>query len=634
MQKNYATSNLGSSSEPHRLNTKFSQISNVNGYSYLRLIGNYYYIRARLPKRLGFKSKEICFSLKTQDIREAHIAALLFKQVLGYPARLTPEVIKRVTLRMFDIERRRIKSQLDISLIEELLSEKYPSGLDGAAIERHSAGNIRETDVYSDEHYSSLSSQLKSQLAAEKIQYNECQLRQYVDRALLCESMVDELIEAEAGGNRRRKIELLKELPALEQQYFQSKETQQTAIKHQVSLPKFSELAKIFIETGKNVKTKKVFSDNRKKQLKETFTEFMFFIGDKAVDMYTKADIEHFLELLQTTPKYRNKHHKNKTIEQLMALKPTPTQSIKDEVIHKHLQRVGQFFNWVIEESKGRFNDEDMKLLSPCKDVFVAIEQRANSKAKYTDEDLFAIYNPELIMNYDYEYQYWMPLINRAMGTRPEEIAQATLGDWVFEKSSSVWLLKINDDGDKNIKNHSSKRVLPVPQILIDKGFGLYLKQQKATRKAEERLFNELYKQDSYYSTIYQKWYKSEVMIGRGIPKQDIHGNNKSLYSLRHNFITQARKAHLDWIDIKHYAGHSVSKELQITDRYWHTDDFMHIKLMFDDIKYPELLQVPNYEDWEKCRSNRLANGEKKKAITGIVPNEIKQQVLNLDGAF
>ena len=64
---------------------------------------------------------------------------------------------------------------------------------------------------------------------------------------------------------------------------------------------------------------------------------------------------------------------------------------------------------------------------------------------------------------------YWVPLIMITMGVRPEEILQAAVQDVV--RRDSIYCLLLGNEEDSVLKNEQSRRVLPIPQILLDLGF-------------------------------------------------------------------------------------------------------------------------------------------------------------------
>lgn len=64
---------------------------------------------------------------------------------------------------------------------------------------------------------------------------------------------------------------------------------------------------------------------------------------------------------------------------------------------------------------------------------------------------------------------YWVPLFMIALGVRPEEILQLKVKN--VRRRDGVICLFFGDDLDESLKADQSRRVLPVPQLLLDLGF-------------------------------------------------------------------------------------------------------------------------------------------------------------------
>ncbi|WP_168199133.1 tyrosine-type recombinase/integrase [Pseudorhodobacter turbinis] len=64
---------------------------------------------------------------------------------------------------------------------------------------------------------------------------------------------------------------------------------------------------------------------------------------------------------------------------------------------------------------------------------------------------------------------YWVPLIMITMGVRPEEILQAAVKD--ISRRDSILCIYVGNEEDAHLKSEQSRRILPIPQILLDLGF-------------------------------------------------------------------------------------------------------------------------------------------------------------------
>ncbi|MEX1234779.1 MAG: DUF6538 domain-containing protein [Roseovarius sp.] len=64
---------------------------------------------------------------------------------------------------------------------------------------------------------------------------------------------------------------------------------------------------------------------------------------------------------------------------------------------------------------------------------------------------------------------YWVPLIMVTMGIRPEEVLQAAVQDVI--RRDNIYCILLGKDEDAVLKNEQSRRILPIPQLLLDLGF-------------------------------------------------------------------------------------------------------------------------------------------------------------------
>lgn len=64
---------------------------------------------------------------------------------------------------------------------------------------------------------------------------------------------------------------------------------------------------------------------------------------------------------------------------------------------------------------------------------------------------------------------YWVPLFMVCLGVRPEEILQLKLKNVRFREKALC--LFLGDDLDERLKGKQSRRVLPIPQLILDLGF-------------------------------------------------------------------------------------------------------------------------------------------------------------------
>ncbi len=115
---------------------------------------------------------------------------------------------------------------------------------------------------------------------------------------------------------------------------------------------------------------------------------------------------------------------------------------------------------------------------------------------------------------------------------RREEVYQLDKGDARQDTKSNLWCLHFIDGGetdkDKTVKNEGSRRVVPIPYILIDLGFLEYAKSIQ-----DKRLFPQLEHKGNGYGAVPGKAW------ARMVKRLKVGGKGKVLHSLRHGGISK-----------------------------------------------------------------------------------------------
>jgi integrase len=148
-------------------------------------------------------------------------------------------------------------------------------------------------------------------------------------------------------------------------------------------------------------------------------------------------------------------------------------------------------------------------------------------------------------------YQFWLPILALYTGCRLEELAQLYLDD--IQQADGVWVIDINNQGDKKIKTPSSLRRIPVHPFL-QSGVNLIGYAEALKRKGEERLFPELRRRRDGDGMTASKWfarYKTRCGIVENGAKKDFH-------SFRHTFVNTLKQALVEETMIAELVGHAV----------------------------------------------------------------------------
>jgi len=135
------------------------------------------------------------------------------------------------------------------------------------------------------------------------------------------------------------------------------------------------------------------------------------------------------------------------------------------------------------------------------------------------------------------DHHFWVPLVALFTGARVNEICQLLTADIMQVKGHWVFNITDEGDGDKQIKNQNSKRVVPIHTTLIELGL---LNYHKAQQNAEQQwLFPEIEpdsrgRRGGHFSDFYGKYIEQ---IGVKVDRR------LNFHSFRHTMMDALRDA-------------------------------------------------------------------------------------------
>ncbi len=313
-------------------------------------------------------------------------------------------------------------------------------------------------------------------------------------------------------------------------------------------------------------------SDHRRRKVDHTKI-FEQLIGDLPVDELDRRVMRDFAEKIKDLPAERSKFARelslvNPTFNDLVALKKShDRRGITEGERRKILDTLAQIFNWAVEEG-------DMPVNPASKLGSEAVRKAGKRKAKaheqrdqLSPDDLNKVFSAPWFVKgvgdrtakgtfYAYRpHYYWLPILALYCGGRLNELAQLYLKDIVAPHG--IYCLDFNLEGDgkidideadaedavdKSLKNMSSARRVPVPQLVIDLGFIHYV--ERLRELGHTRLFPELiFDAEKGYGKHAGKWF-NDALLGKklGIPRN----GKKTFHSMRHNFATALGALHAE----------------------------------------------------------------------------------------
>lgn len=178
----------------------------------------------------------------------------------------------------------------------------------------------------------------------------------------------------------------------------------------------------------------------------------------------------------------------------------------------------------------------------------------------FTVADLALIFAPETFLDHcgAQASRYWIPILALYTGARLEELSQLRMED-VYE-IEDILILDLNDKGSKRLKNKSSRRLVPVHDVVRhDLGFEQFVANQR--RAGSEQLFNDL----PYNSQRFG--HKPSRDFNRYLRKIGIE-KKKTFHSFRHTFIDFLRNKDVSDDHIASMTGHKPVGKSPIPKNY------------------------------------------------------------------
>ncbi|KAF7774995.1 hypothetical protein PCIT_a1073 [Pseudoalteromonas citrea] len=374
-------------------------------------------------------------------------------------------------------------------------------------------------------------------------------------------------------------------------------------IKHQeeIIVPTLEQLRKIYLleEYGIDMtrweidqKYRNAKENDRAKKLNESIKEAIFFLGDRPATLCKSRDFDRMFKSMLSAPKARARHYSSLTLEEIESIDWSRSK-IKDNkgkesfknlqlcpsTVDKHRQRVRQFFTWIIK----RFNDEDETFdlirVNPVQTKAIKKGHRSKSWAAFDEEDLYHIFTHENVIHPKYSWQFWIPILSRATGARPNEIAQLSNIDVCQDTitlegdslPTTIHYLTIDDAlAGQSTKNEASRRHVPLAPILIKLGFIDYVDKIRRTSKKGDSLWPSLTPENGYYTPAYSKWFTRKVLNDANVIKNRFDEDNckKVTYSFRATFITSFTEQKLNKSLLQQIVGHLDQDKERMTNHY------------------------------------------------------------------
>jgi integrase len=306
--------------------------------------------------------------------------------------------------------------------------------------------------------------------------------------------------------------------------------------------PTLAELSKKYIAEGRAGGTWREVSMH---EVERSLRDLFELMGDMPAEALDAKQARLLKERLSRCPQYFTllPEFKGKTLLQVVESGGT-YKTITAVTVNNRLRKLSAFLNWC--KSNGYVVE------NPLVGMKVMTGSAKDARVSFEQHDLTTLLNLNQLKveSRKYPWRYWIPLLGRFTGARLEELCQLRIDDFI--QLQDTHCIRIDDSNAlQNLKNASSRRVLPLHPALSELGLLNYVESLKAT--GADRLFPELEPVRGKLGHAPSKWF------GRYKTKCGISETRKTFHSFRHTFIDDLRDAGVQDSLIKRMVGHEDS---------------------------------------------------------------------------
>lgn len=247
---------------------------------------------------------------------------------------------------------------------------------------------------------------------------------------------------------------------------------------------------------------------------------FVEFIGKKAVEDITVADLADFRNLLEKLPS-----RPSKLVRQLPLHKQVEAEGEKISTtrVENILKELSSIFRVAVED--GKLTDNPLSKLKKRKTVSSPRIVRSFSQDEIRQIFSLPVFNGDETPHGD--MAYWIPIILYYSGARVEEIAQLRKGDIVEESGIPCFRLAMGEGQSIKMGN---TRQFPIHSHLLELGFLEFVQSRTY------QLFTNKSDVNRKYSYNYGRWWGNYIRE-HGLTREGI----KPTHSFRHTLVTLCR---------------------------------------------------------------------------------------------
>jgi len=259
---------------------------------------------------------------------------------------------------------------------------------------------------------------------------------------------------------------------------------------------------------------------------------FIDVVGDKESNELTYSDVEKFVECLPKIPRNRNKPPFDAfTLDEVLAMRFDESKVLSEGSWNGYATNIRSYLSFYVDK---QFIDP--LALTAIKGEFT--KPNTHPYLEFDFDDLKKLFHSDEYLRGGHKKasNYWCPLIALFTGARSNEICQLTLDDIKSEEvnGQTINYIDINREDEKDTKNTSSIRPVPIHAELVKLGFLDYVNTHKAN--GEKQLFPDVKLENGVYNRALSRWFRDTYRPSCGV-ESFRPDKRKVFHSFRHTLV-------------------------------------------------------------------------------------------------
>jgi len=293
------------------------------------------------------------------------------------------------------------------------------------------------------------------------------------------------------------------------------------------------------------------------KEIRHSLTLLIEEFGDIPIGGMRREMTSKFKGHIMKIPRNRNKNPQYRDLDFHKLVELNVKDVISTTTVNKHLSWCSSFYEWSINH--GYSNTNPFKGLKLKRKV-----RPRDERDRFSESELKKIFQKENYIHFTniekgrYEL-YWVPLIGVFSGLRLGEITSLYLdnirkiGGNHRNKRFCFDILEEPNRPDKHLKTLSSRRIVPIHDILLKLNFIEFIELLKKKDPNRERLFQELpYREGNYNQNV------SRFFNNRYLPNLGLKTDKKNFHSFRHTVSDHLKQKGIEPHFVNELLGHTT----------------------------------------------------------------------------